>query len=59
MYDRASELSKMTVSELNNIFSCKLLKDFELGTVIIYFKLRYITIRKPTALKKVPVIAYR
>ena len=59
LYDRALELSRLTVVELGNVFNIKSFKDFEVGTILIYSKLRYITVRKPAALEEVPVVAYR
>ena len=59
LFDRAWELSRLTVADLSNIFKIKSFEDFEVGTIMVYSKLRYITIRKPAALEEVPVIAYR
>ena len=53
------ELSRLTVVELGNVFNTKSFKDFEVGMILIYSKLRYITVRKPAALEEVPVVAYR
>ena len=59
LFERAPELSRLSIAELNNTFNIKSFKDFAAGTVMVYSKLRFITIRKPAALEKVPVIAYR
>ena len=59
MYDRALELSKKTVNELNNMFNIKSFKDFQLGTVMVCSKLRFITVTKCETIEEVPVIAYR
>ena len=59
MFEKALELSRLTISELNNVSNNKSFKDFEPGTIMNCSKLRYITIRKPAALEEVPVIAYR
>ena len=40
MFERALELSRLTVAELNNVFNIKSFKEFEAGTVMIYLELR-------------------